>query len=94
MNDLFIKADGSMVAVKPQNAKKGYSLNDLYTMLNCSMVEVVYPRNPPKEIKDAIMICDEEALIGEPKPYNHAASVIAGFSIVGDVLLCASKNFK
>jgi len=94
MNDLFIKADGSMVAVKPQNAKTGYSLNDLYTMLNCSMVEVVYPKNPPKEIKNPIMICDEEGLIGEPKPYNHVASVIAGFSIVGDVLLCASKNFK
>ena len=98
-NSLLIRTNGTMEIVNPSNAKRGWTLQELYGHLECDMVEVVYPVNPLPVMlgslakKNTIFICDEEALFSS-KTVNPFASMLAGQRIVGDVILTESKNLK
>ena len=87
--DTLLLVDGISREVTPENGKN-YTLKELYALLGCSSVEVVYPRGK----KDYILICDDEGMfVSEPK-VNHAASLINGDGIVGNALLCHTSRLK
>ncbi len=93
MTSVLIKTDGSFTAIDtPSN---GFSLEDLYKVLSCDLVEVIAVDPRPSlvgRMKNPILICDEEGLWS--KNINHMASMIAGMNIVGDVILTDSTNFR
>lgn len=74
-------------AVAPANARKGYTLDELYELLQCSTVEII--RAPG----GMILVVDEEGRLAG-KPLNPAASRIAGQPIVGDALHCKASRVK
>jgi hypothetical protein len=61
----------------------------------------ITPKNPKKGYSlqemylaiDTIMVCDEEAMYNS-QSYNALASMIPGQPILGDVLVCNTKNVK
>ena len=73
--------------VKPANARKGYTLEELYELLQCSTVEII-PVGA-----GMILVVDEEGRRAR-KPLNPAASRIAGQPIVGDALHCKASRVK
>ena len=98
MTSVLIKTDGSFTAIDtPSN---GFSLEELYKVLSCDLVEVVPVEPRPSIVRrmfagrmqNPILICDEEGLWS--KDLNHMASMIAGTNIVGDVILTDSTNFR
>ncbi len=87
--DVILRADGSdPVSVAPKNARKGYSLAELYEHTASGMIEIV-----PTRIAGLILVCDEEGQLNE-KPVNFRASFLAGQPIVGDVLVCSDSHVK
>lgn len=88
VQDTVLRADGTNVEVVPRNARKGYTLEELYALTSSQYIEIVRCRVP-----GAILVCDEEGVLNS-RPLNRAASELAGQPIVGDVLLCASSRVK
>lgn len=72
--DTLMCADGTTREVRPLNGVN-YKLQELYDLLGCRMVEVVYT-----PIQDLILICDEEGLVFDAKD-NAQASNLVGHSI-------------
>ena len=87
--DTLMRVDGTSTPVTPKNGVS-YGLEELYKMLGCSMVQVVYTVAD----KNLILICDEEGLFVPNPTVNSAASILAGQPIVGNVLACHTKRFK
>ena len=85
--DTLMCADGTTRVVRPLNGNS-YKLQELYELLGCRTVEVVYT-----PVKDLILICDEESRVFDAKD-NTQASNLAGQSIVGTALACHTKRFK
>lgn len=84
----LIKTDGTVSEVVPANGKS-FKLNELYGLLSCELVQVV--ELPGRKI----MICDEEGWYNNGGIVNRTACLLArGHTIVGDVLVCQSKEFK
>ena len=87
----LITTDGTTRDVKPDNGTD-FSLDELYALIGCQMVEVVY-------LPDGRTLWfDEEGKIGAggAKPYNEGATPFARLAgiadedyIVGTALLCA-----
>lgn len=88
----IIKTDGTVIPCNPKSKKQGFTLDELYASLDCSMVEVVDAKNLTGALSP-ILICDEEGQYSN-KHTNTLASMLAGRWLVGDVLLTESKNFK
>jgi hypothetical protein len=86
--DQVIKIDGTTISITPQNPKKGYSLQEMYRAIDTDMVQIVSTNQ-----RNTIMVCDEEAMFNN-KSYNAMASMIAGQAILGDVIVCNTKNVK
>lgn len=86
--DQVIKIDGTILSITPKNTKKGYSLEEMYRAIDTNMVQIVSTME-----RNTIMVCDEEAMYNN-KSYNPMASMIAGQHILGDVLVCNTKNVK
>ena len=85
------RVDGKTEEVEPRDKKKGFSLEELYKLIDTDMVEVVRSGK-------AILIIDEEGKI-KRKPRNNIATDLAthlgpGDFIVGDVLRCKKGEFK
>lgn len=54
MKTQLIKTDGTVTDILPENPRKGFSLKEVYRLLNCNIVQVV-------ELADErIMILDED----------------------------------
>ena len=101
MEAKLIKTTGEVIEVTPRNGTD-FKLNELYELLGCQTIEVIYLNNPGED-EDDIMIGDEEGrLIDEPwrnveatKIYQESWAGFMGVSdIVGDVILCKSKMLK
>jgi hypothetical protein len=86
--DTLLRTDGTSTEVQPKNGTN-YSLEELYKMLGCEMVEVVYTQD-----NDTILICDEEGTFVENPRRNVQASNLAGCQIVGNVLVCHTSRFQ
>lgn len=93
----LIKIDGTKKEVFPQNKRKGFSLQETYDLLGCSMVELVGPMDDGR-----CMLIDEEGKLkqGWERRINAQATHMFrtrfgyGDIIVGDVLLVTDKEFK
>jgi hypothetical protein len=78
--------DGDIKKVKAEkfiNGRYCFDMASVKKALDIDMFEIVYVPNT-----DYILICDEEALLKSDAIYNFTASMIAGQSIVGNVMIC------
>lgn len=91
---LLLRTDRTLEPVAPKSTRRGFTLDELYNLLNCRMVEVVYLDRPVKGFKEPILICDEEGTFDSRNEVNLYASHLAGTRIVGNVILTESKNLK
>lgn len=93
MKSAIIKTTGEILPCNPSSARRGWTLEELYSHLACDTVEVVYSLKPVGfGFKDPIFICDENGL--GVKEINPLASMLTGHTLVGDVILTESKSFK
>ena len=87
------RVNGNVDDVQPKNGKT-YELEELYEMLGCQWIELVY-------LSDGIMVIDEEGKLNG-KQYNEKANAIAtmdhaicyGDYIVGDALVCENNEIR
>ena len=95
----LIKIDGTRQEVHPSNKRRGFTLDEVYALLGCSMVQCVAVSNGKQET----MIVDEEGKLKEgwPERINSEATAIYDRTygpgrnlIVGNVLLCSHKEWK
>jgi hypothetical protein len=90
INAIKICTDGNMYPVK----FKENSLDDVYSLINCSNIEIVYA----KRLNDSFcLVCDGEALLKDSPQINLYASYLYGSEqhrqyICGDVLICKEYN--
>lgn len=91
MKAILIKTTGETTFVEPKN-KSDFTLEELYALLGCELVEVVYPVWD----NDCIFIIDEEGKL-TGKDINYPATMMWGYSgdvLVGDVIYCPSEMLK
>lgn len=95
----LIKVDGTKKTVAPRDKNRGFTLDEIYELLECSVIEHIAVSNGNQEH----MIVDEEAKLkaGWTERVNVEATRIfnntygAGRDvIVGDVLVCNNKEWK
>lgn len=90
----LIKSNGDTQEITPKNGKS-FTLEEVYKLLTCETVEVI---PLPKK---RYMIIDEEGKL-KPNPVQnfegtyllHQARGISDDYIVGDVIICETKQFK
>lgn len=88
---LLIKTTGESSFVTPKNGTD-FTLEELYQLLGCDMVEVVYPAYE----SDCIFIIDEEGKL-TGKDINYPATMMWGAqrdALVGDVIFCHTSMLK
>ncbi len=73
-------------SIKPEN-DTDFKLEQLYEAIGCTLIELVYLND------GQLMIVDEEGL-NTNQPLNPIASRIAGFPIVGNVVICDRSQLK
>lgn len=91
----LIKTDGTRLDVQPENGTD-FSLDELYKMLDCDMVEVIYLDD------ERMMFLDENGKLKPQKvnQMNHVATHEAamvlqdGDYIAGHALICGRGEFK
>jgi hypothetical protein len=87
------KCDGTVKDVEPKNKKDGFGLQELYNLIGCRLVELVYLPN------DEIIIVDEEGLVNDSE-LNFKITQIARqksgyqYTLFGNAILCKSEEFK
>ncbi len=87
------KCDGTVKDVEPKNKKDGFGLQELYNLIGCRLVELVYLPN------DEIIIVDEEGLVNDSE-LNVKITQIARqksgyqYTLFGNAILCKSEEFK
>lgn len=95
----LIKVDGTKQTVTPRNKKNGFSLEEICDLLKCEVYEHVSVANG----KEEHMLVDEYGKLREgwTERINKEATRIFDKTfgpgldvIVGDVLLCSSKEWK
>ena len=89
MPAILIKPDGSQTSVAPANGKN-FQLEELYKLLECQWVEVVWSLRE----KGKIMIVDEEGKLKSSPVFNQVASSLSGHEIVGNAIVCDKSMFK
>lgn len=91
MNALLIKTTGESSFITPKNGKD-FTLEELYALIGCELIEVVYPI----EDNGNIFIIDEEGKLAGKIP-NAAATLLWGVTgdyLAGDVIYCPSEMLK
>jgi hypothetical protein len=91
INAIKVCTDGNMYPVK----FKENSLADMYSLLNCSNIEIVHAMRLNGSF---CLVCDGEALLKDSPQINLYASYLYGSEqhrnyIYGDVLICKEYNF-
>lgn len=102
----LLSTDGTSKEISPANGKY-FTLKELYTLIGCQWVEVVYLNNAAYHEGDEdsdIMIGDEEGRLCDNPIENPEATRIYRESwspnhngvtnIVGNIVLCKSKEFN
>jgi hypothetical protein len=90
----LLTVDGKERVVSPANASRGFTLDEVYELLDCDLVQVV-------ELGDGqAMIIDEEGKVYGRKGPNPAATKLAqpylmpGDEIVGHALVVGAGEFN
>jgi hypothetical protein len=93
----LIRYTGEQDSVLPADKENGFSLAEIYVLLNCDTVQTVMLRD------GRIMLIDENAKLkrGAEQRYNDIATVllaraggIPGDWITGHALICDYKEFQ
>ena len=80
------KVDGSVVNIEPQDAKKGFTLEECYKHIVCTCIDA-------RRFRDGWIVFDDEGrLTGEP--LNVPFMEEFGIVLVGNVILCDVNEFK
>lgn len=69
----LLKCDGFSQTVEPEDGST-FSLKELYKLLDCSTIEIIYLRNIDGSYNDEILICDEESKLKEQICLNLRAT--------------------
>jgi uncharacterized protein DUF3846 len=93
---LLIRTDGTITPIEPTDPARGFQLEQLYSALGCSMIEVVNLRD------GTIFICDEEAKLDENHSMNikatvhalHRQAIFPNDYIAGPVILCRDDELQ
>ena len=93
----LLKIDGTKTEVSPKNKRNGFTLQEVYDLIGCRMVELVGPMDD-----DRCMLVDEEGKLKqgwETRINSQATNMYRtrfGISdvIVGNALLVTNKEFK
>lgn len=97
MAKLF-KTSGEIVDIAPENAKKRFSLEELYQHIGCSLIDAQCMENKDKE--ELWFIADDEGLLrNEPELNRKATAFVRAFSgfnwtLFGNVVICNGNEFK
>ena len=83
---ILLRANTTTEVVQPNNGTD-FSLEELHAFVD-GYIEVVQTINPY-----LILVVDDEGKL-KNKPMNYAASLLYGDYIVGDALLCESREVK
>ena len=81
----YFKTDGTITDVNPKNGTD-FSLEELQKAVD-GYIEIVYLQD------DDIAVVNEEGIIRK-MPHNINASIMVGFPVFGDVLICKSNEVK
>ena len=99
---LLITTDGTKKEIAPADPKKGFTLAEVYALIGCETVQMVELRtehgtmmlmNDEGKLNDLPVNAEATKLWG--KKYNLSPEILLedGDHIVGNVLLCFSKEF-
>jgi hypothetical protein len=90
---ILVKANGSQSEVEPRDPEKGFTLEELYKMLECDCIQVVETDFP-----SLVMIIDEEGKLKTNRVNWKATAIFPGRHhndmIVGHALICRHHEFK
>jgi hypothetical protein len=87
--------DGTTQTVEPTNPKKGFQLRELYRLLECDMIQIIYPPD-----SETIMVIDEEGKFQPNYRRNAKATEImgpnlfVGDEVVGIALVCKETEVQ
>lgn len=94
----LIDLNGNQLDISPTNGET-FTLQELYVLLDCDMIEIAYPINP--EHSGKIFIVDEEGKLTGKKPnrvatieYNDTINKGIQDVLVGKVILCDSELLR
>lgn len=85
----LLKLDGSQTEVYPADKENGFTLEELYGMLECDMIEIACTFSDGK-----MLIVDEEGLLKPNPVVNPTASMLVGDYIVGNAVVVDDKEFQ
>lgn len=91
---ILYEPNGEKTKISPKSKKDGFRLEELYKLLECRLVEVLYLPN------DEIMIVDEEFLLKNDPILNVEATKVASNGlgyyqpICGHAIVCKNEEFK
>lgn len=88
---ILIAENGDKTEVHPAKPRDGFSLEEMYRLLDCDTVEMRYMDD------GRILMMDEDGK-SKNRPANREATIIAfprgGDLVVGAVLLCEASEIK
>lgn len=85
----LIKANGTCKKVFPKDKENGFTLNELYNLIECSCIEIAKYFDDGK-----MMVVDEEGRLKENQQINHIATCMCECLIVGNAIVCNDKELK
>ena len=86
---ILIKTDGSEKEVYPKGKKNGFTLKEVYDLIECSMVEIACRFSDGK-----MMLVDEEGWFSQKPVVNTKATLLMGHNIVGNALIVTEEEFQ
>lgn len=90
---LLIKTDGTTKEIYPKNAKDGFMLDELYSLIGCRHIEIAQTNKP-----GYIMVIDEEGKLADEPELNMFATILYRYRehdvIVGNAVFCRDDEVK
>lgn len=95
MDPYLIAADGTSTKAPRPAGKRGYTLDELYSVVQTDIIEIV---RPPRA-KGWVMVVDENGWLRKGARVNEAATDLAGNhgfleALTGNVLVCDRKDIR
>lgn len=95
MDPYVIAADGTSTKAPRPAGKRGYTLQELYAIVQTDIIEIVRPPRAP----DWIMVVDEDGWLRKDARVNEAATDLAGNhgfleALTGNVLVCNRSDVQ
>lgn len=86
------KSNGETIKVEPKDGKN-FHLEELYQMLNCTLVERVWLLDGQQMLVDEEGKCTKHDINPKATRLLHKSSISPWDFIVGDALVCSAEEF-